>query len=385
MKTEMKKSKIIPLIACLMASLLTGCSDEANENPPKQEKVSVEEIKDDIEQAMSREYAQFIMDDNVNYTVPTKIMDCTFFTKKDFAQNYESVFLSVTDSEKLNEKYLIKDDDFMGEGYVYDNPEEKKYAAISDSGFVSFFNGVMYNADFSSFPIKQVIVNGSSEWDSDFDFNGMSFSVDKATEICNKWIEEKWVQYEPDLTFKPSHICIINDGKEDIITVTYNKYYNGIKLCECDKSIMPPDIGIYEQIRNSGLIIFITKSGIVEGFTSGLSSLEVKDNEEISEIMSLTSALDFVEYKFSEYNKYDVVGVNLKYILIYESETNASFCDENVSNKVKLVWEILIKPDYPDLKKADISSIPDFLYINVDAVTGELDFELNPAERSRGF
>ena len=107
MKNKTGILKVWCMIFCLFASLLTGCSDEANENPPKQEKVSVEEIKDDIEHAMSREYAQFLMDDNVDYTVPTKIMDCTFTTFKDFAKEYESFFLSVTESEKLNKVLIL--------------------------------------------------------------------------------------------------------------------------------------------------------------------------------------------------------------------------------------------------------------------------------------
>ena len=119
MKNKTGILKVWCMIFCLFASLLTGCSDEANENPPKQEKVSVEEIKDDIEHAMSHEYAQFLMDDNVNYTVPTKIMDCTFTTFKDFAKEYESVFLSVTNSEKLNEKYASSYwEDGKEEGYT---------------------------------------------------------------------------------------------------------------------------------------------------------------------------------------------------------------------------------------------------------------------------
>ena len=55
----------------------------------------------------------------------------------------------------------------MGEGYVYDNPEEKKYAGISDNGSVSFFVGDMFHPDFE-YPIKQVFVYGSSGWNSEF-------------------------------------------------------------------------------------------------------------------------------------------------------------------------------------------------------------------------
>lgn len=377
-----KKNSISILLTAL---LLVGCSGTSDKNTVELSKIPLYELETNISQAISCEYEQFSISDNITVTIPSKIMDCDFVTKSDFSKNYKDVFLKITKSEKLNEKYLIKDDDFMGEGYVYDNEEEKKYAAISDSGFISYYEGDMYRADYNSFPIEQILIYGSDTWNSDVEFNGNKTNAEEILKMSNEWLDENWAIYEPDFSFKPYFICTINSGAEEIVAVSYNKYYNGIKLCSCDDFDIPFDSDTFDQIRNSEIKVYITKNG-VQAFTSRNSSVNPVDKAEVSEVLSLTSVMKMLEKEFSGYKEYNVIGINLKYVLTYEvtmSQDGSYSYDNGVTNDARLVWEILIKPDtivFSDGK----TNFSQLQYINIDAQTGEIDYCLDTTNLKRG-
>ena len=244
--------------------------------------VSVSDLKSDMDAALSKEYKQFILSDNCHSSVPDKLYDCTFTTKKDFSDKHLEIFENTLGISPIDEKYLREDDDYMGDGYVYDNSATKEYAAISDSGFVSFFSDEMYKVDFGAFPIKALYVNGDENWcgeKSEFDLNGADFSVEKAVDICDKWIAEKWQKYEPDFDFVPSHIFKLQNGDSQIMAVKTNKYQEGVKLSGCDMLNLEYDTPVYTQVRNSEMTIYINKQGKVIAMTPGGSSLSAGEKK----------------------------------------------------------------------------------------------------------
>lgn len=243
----------------------------------------------------------------------------------------------------------------------------------------------MYGADYTSFPIEQILIYGSDTWNSDVEFNGNKTNAEEILKMSNEWLDENWAIYEPDFSFKPYFIFKINNGTDDILVVEYNKYYNNVKLCCCDNTNIPDDSDTFDQIRNSEVSVYITKNGI-EGFTSGYSSLDPVDKAEVSEVLSLTSVMKMLEKEFSGYKEYNVIDVNLKYVLTYEvtmSQDGSYSYDNGVTNDARLVWEILIKPDtivFSDGK----TNFSQLQYINVDAQTGEIDYCLDTTNIKRG-
>lgn len=381
--------KIMSVGMAVTLLFMSGCSGRSGKTggSPQAvtgEMISTDKLGADIKSALSQEYDQFVISDNCVSFAAENLYECEFVTKKDFSKNYSEVFQNTAGITDIKKEYLTVDNDYMGDGYVYDDPETRQYAAISDSGFVSFFNGEMYHVDFNSFPIKALYINGSENWsgdESEFEFNGLDFSVEESVEISKRWINEHWVEYEPDFDFVPSHIFKLSSGESDVLAVVMNKYYNGVKLSSCDKTDIP-ESAIYERIRNSQIKVYITGNGEVCAFTTCDSSLSANKKSEIGECISLSDAFAAIEESFSEYNKLDVISVNLKYILSHEIDSSdESYTDENVADSTELVWEFLIKPYYPDFSKSNKTSCANFLYINVNAITGEINFELDSLSR----
>jgi hypothetical protein len=362
-------------------------TSQAHDSEP--EIISVDSLADDIQTALSQDHGQFSLSESCNVNIPEALYKCTFITNKDFAENYKEVFSSVAGIDEIKSEYLTKDSDFMGDGYVYNDPESQVYAAISDSGFISMYSGEMYSADFGSFPIREIYVNGMDNWSgtaSQFDFNGTDFSVEKAVSICENWIGEKLENYEIGIEYKPLDIFRIeNESGNEILAVEFEKYYNGVKLSSFDDYDIPDTDESYTAVKNSSMEFFITGDGEISAFTTGTGSLSPNNQSQLSECISLTSAFKLIEDKFSDYNELDVIGVNLKYVLKYNVESAFEMpLEENVENKTELVWEFTIDPKYPNFDESDETSVPCFLYINVNAETGDIDFLLNSAGRSRG-
>lgn len=118
----MKKNSISILLTAL---LLVGCSGTSDKNTVELSKIPLSELETNISQAISCEYEQFSISDNINVTIPSKIMDCDFVTKSDFSKNYEEVISNILNTKTINQEYLEYGVDFMGGNYIYDNEEEK--------------------------------------------------------------------------------------------------------------------------------------------------------------------------------------------------------------------------------------------------------------------
>lgn len=388
----MSKKRIIPIFLCFVF-VLSSCSKD---DEIEIRNIPVSDLQSDMNKAISKDYEQFIISDSCYINAPESISDCTFTSKSDFADKYREVFKNLAGINECKDKYLSKDnDENMGQYYIYDDESNRQYAAITNSGFSSFYTNEMYDSLKYDSTINDVVTLGTDEWkNKKISINNKEITAEQVAVFGEKWLNEKWKQYEPNFDFEVIQVISFVNNENNMINLRAIKTYKGVRLCYSDDIVLPPDETeiFYTATRNSEISLSLSDSDKVSGFSTGYSTFDKAIlKEDRKDIISAQSAMKIAEEKFSGFNELEVVSVSLKYLVLSEVYYSPILNDDgsltnNVSDvkqnfTTKAVWELLIKPDMT--LGENRSSYPEFLYINIDVDNGDVTYMLDPV-RQRG-
>lgn len=339
--------------------------------------IGLDEARAELENAFGDIRTPFVMDNGGSYHVPEKLYDISFETYKG-RTDYDSALRSLLGEYDPSKQKV--DSDLLGEGMVYDDPEKSVYAAFSEGGFCSFYKDELYSRAMYESVIRDIFLVDTDDGSKEFEFNGRLTNVKEMTDKATAWLSDFDRINADGFSYVPSHVFWLeNDGK-DYLSIIFDRYYEGVKLSSCDNSQIPGPPGQhYTMTRNFNAAVYIDSSGEVSAFTTGSNLVCCTDKKEIDRIISPSSAFEILEKEFSTRLDLELVSVQLKYLLTYDyfCETESDvFVDAGVPNSARPVWEFFIKPGYPDMSDNRVTTVSDFYYINVDALTGEIDFEL---------
>ncbi|MCD8095098.1 MAG: hypothetical protein LUE12_03095 [Ruminococcus sp.] len=388
-----------PLLLAASLLLLTSCarSDVASSNESEEEAlnvelISVDELADDVEAALKKTPSNFVLSNYINVELPDEYYECDFQQISGFDENYESIFSSFFDEEVYKDAEIVHETtiDAMT-SYSFENDGD--FCCVGDNGFVAFYYSSVDGSPFET-GIRADIFH-TDRADADLDYTWVTkdnrITLREVVENAQTWFDERYAQFEPDYQISVKTVVARKPDEESSYSDFYyqvfaEKKYKGVAL----DSLIPmynddSDLLKYQTYR---VCLWLDIYGDVLCMTNGTGMITPTDEEKLTEIVSLSSAIDYIEETFTDFEtSLTINDINLKYTLSPSynpnPDTDAGEYDSayKAGNEVdgNLVWEFVI--DLADnefsfgIDNDSYGNIQRFIY--VDAQTGEMDFEFN--------
>ena len=407
----MKKKIIIAAISLVM---LVGCNEvpedvrsrteereeaksaaraEASDSSGELGYISLSDLRNDIDKALSVKYSNFILADGLKVDLPAEYSICDFKQADDFEKKADILagrFFTEDELEGetislLNEPATDGENDpnmIYARGFR-DN-DKKLHCFVWDSGFSLlmkpyFFDDLGTDSTF----FKLYHVDRGDDLSDKYKLADGEMTVKEASDLAQEWVDKNYSDIEPDYLFRVKTVIVrMNDDEEYHFLIRVSKIYKGIaldELCETvDCSESDPNGGYYYRIENSlnYIEIKIGKQGEIGYFSNATGTLVPKEKGQLDKIISLSSALGYLQKTFADFNDPMKVGdIELKYMLSPEYDYKAYKFYNTAGTKMKgrIVWEFVIDvpqdvgSEYNDVRK----------YICIDVQTGEMIYEFD--------
>lgn len=390
----MKKISIL-----LLALLLAGCaktpdniqnnsqSEKKEANPIKEiQKIPVGELKDDTEKALSYDYSNFTFANGIDVSLPDEYLQCSFTQTENFEENYQDILSRFFDADTLSKEDIVKETSSDGMiSYSFIDEQQKIYGCVGNNGFIAFVKPSAFENIFNGGNrVKIYHIDRNDDLSDSYELDGTDVTVEQAAEYAQKWLDENYTDLEPDFDICVKTI-IARQNEQGIFSydIYASKKYNGTAL---DDLVQKADT----SGGNAAKMNYVTQTVYMQMFkkdeigslTNGNGILIPKEDKELNKIVSLTSAMGYIENTFTDFNDtLEISDINLKYTLtpLNDYENGQSCYDAGISFESRLVWEFVI-----DVPEKDMPTGDEYLtagnvqkYIYVDAENGDIDYEFD--------
>ncbi len=383
------------LIAALCTLLLTSCAKSDKKTADSSEEnsdldfISVDKLSEDVIEALEKEPSNFILSDNINVELPDEYYECDFQQISGFDENYESIYSSLFDEDVYKNAEIAHET--TNDGMTsYSFEDGGNYCCVGDNGFIAFYYSEVGDNAFSLGNRVEIYHIDRSNTNLEAIYNkDTQITIGEIVENAQTWLDENYNQYEPD--YDISVKTVIARSSDDIddgffFQVYAEKKYNGIAL----NNLVPMldlDTDMLKYQTNN-VCLWMYMDGEVKCMTNGVGMITPTEKEELTEIVSLSSAIDSIEETFTDFNEPMTINdINLKYTLTpvgynphpdYKAGEKDSAYKSGNEIDGNLVWEFVIDvPDseLPSEEYYQYGNLQKFIY--VDAQTGEIDFEFD--------
>lgn len=376
--------------------LLAGCAktpDDVKSNVGGQntdasiEYISADKSNEDISAALSKKYSQFDIADGISVDIPDKIYECSFVQAENYEENYSEIFAGFFDEDILSAAEIKKVESLDGMiSYSFTDPALRAYGCVGNNGFICFVKPSAYQDMFlGGDRIKVYHADRSDDLSDSYMLDGGEISVGQAAELAQKWIDENYAAYEPDYDIKVKTIIARrNDMGEYSFDIHAEKIYKGIALDSLSQKME----GRKMVYATQELYMQMFKPDEIGSLTNGNGLILPRGDKEVGEIVSLSSALNYLESTFTDFNENMMINdIGLKYTLMPQNdyENDQSCYDAGIEFESRLVWEFVIDIPEEDMPKGNteeeqasyrtLGAMQKYIYI--DAQTGDMDFEFD--------
>ncbi|MBR1764395.1 MAG: hypothetical protein IJ746_03275 [Ruminococcus sp.] len=402
--------KLLALAAA--ALLLTACAEApenvknnsgsgnapVSENGGEIEYIPQSELEADAQTALSRSYSNFSIADTVRVELPAEIVACDFTVRSGFSERGREVlerFFGRETIEKVGLEYEpatpIENGDYSRPAcWFFYSEEEKAYGSVHDNGFVAFIKPELFEDSFDGGRNMGVYhIDRGGDFSDSFPLEGGGTTVQEAADFAGRWVDENYRDLEPDYELSVKTVMARqNTEGEYSFDIIVQKLYKGLPLDELltvlenDEAGGPSESETYLKYVTQSLKLRMKKRGEIGAFTTGYGTLLPTDRGAPERLVSLTSAMGFLEHTFTDFNEPMTINdINLKYTMTpeYDYRNRQPEDDCGVKWAGRLQWEFVIdidKGDYPYQEgNSDVGDVRKYIYI--DAETGELEFEFD--------
>lgn len=348
----------------------------------KPQSISIDDLQEDIDHALSAEYANFDLSDDIDVEIPEAFVECDFVQVDGFSDRADEIAGRFFDSEILKsvriEGYSDKySDNYTNTSRGFREESKQVHYFVWDNGFICFMKPVLFEEQSDGGQcIKLYHVDRNDDISDKYILGDKEVSVAEAVNEANNWLKENYADLEPDYDIKvKTVIARQNDYGEYSLHFNIHKTYKGIELDELMQKYDDNRIKFANQ-----RILMIMKNGTDIDYFSNLSGMiKPVEKQSLDNIISLTSALRSIETTFADFDeKPEINDINLKYTLKpqYDPESGIPFNAPNTEMSGRIVWEFVM--DVPHDMISDAGSLGDVRrYIYVDAEDGQIDYEFD--------
>lgn len=369
--------------------------------------VKTASLKDDVEKAITQNYAQFNLSENICFLEPEEINIMTFEYTENFEKNYIDILkLFFSPKEIESQKIELNTDNTNSLSYSFWNETDKIYGCVGDNGFIAMLKPDAFNISFSyNEPnVKIYHVDRGDDLSDVYQLKNESCSIEEAVDYINNWFETEYKTIAPDYNYNVKTVIVREHEDYYLFEITVEIFYHGIPL---DSLTMTADTdeenkAMYMKYTSNKIEIQMMNVNQIDSFTNCTGILKPIEIEVIDECISLESALKYCEKTFTDFKDVTISDIGVKYITSPEydyigdesMDANKNVVYTNMQNPysagIKVnsrpVWEFIIdvKPSeflrdgeentYGDVRK----------YIYIDIVTGELFYQLDTVLQGTG-
>ena len=409
------------ITAAVIALAMVGCNDvpeDVKSRAEEQWKPIAEEHKDmlqhipysdmqaDVDKALKDSYSNFTLRSGIKVSLPDVLRQCDFVQVKDYSSNAEKILEAFTDGSDrqgvtIETYHQEASPGIPGTATVcrgFRDEEGRKQFIVWDNGFVSMFRGKLFDiTDTNPETVKIYHIDRGDDLSDSYKLDKETVTVKDAVDKAQKWIDDRYAQFEPDYKIKIHTVRVIqyidrSDEENEYVTGTELlfyalKEYKGIRLdFNSPKYENEKNSKITRTIRSvSDIQLRMMTDSNIEMVSNGSGMVKPSEKGTLDNVISLSSALQYIESTFTNFNdKLQIADIQLKYTLYpeYDKETQVYNAPNNTL-KGHLVWEFtlaLSDSAFEQSRKSHKDFDDFFRYIQIDAETGEMEFSFGNYE-----
>lgn len=391
--------KNLKLLAAALAVVLAGCAqtpDSVRFSAEKDSKerneitaiqyISSNKLSDDIDNALDKSYTQFDLRENISVKLPEDYCEVDFTQISDYEENYEKIMTRIFGKDVLDRENTVHDE--TGDGmvsYSFSDDDEKMYGCVGNNGFICFAKPSAFDDLFNGGNrVKIYHIDRDDDLSDSYELDGTSVTIKQAADFALDWLDKNYADLEPDLEIAVKTI-IVRQSDQGIYSfdIHASKKYNGVLLDDLVQMTDTSDESMSKmKYITQGIYMQMFKSDEIGSLTNGNGILIPKKERSVDKIISLSSAMGFIENTFTDFNeKMEISAIDLKYTLtpLNDNKNGQSCYDAGIKFDSHLVWEFVMDVPENEMPVGDeyssAGNIQRFIYL--DAESGDLDYEFD--------
>ena len=391
--------KNLKLLAAALAVILAGCAqtpDSVRSSAEKDSKerneitaiqyISSNELSDDIDNALDKSYTQFDLRENISVELPEDYCEVDFTQISDYEENYEKIMTRIFGKDVLDRENTVHDE--TGDGmvsYSFSDDDEKMYGCVGNNGFICFAKPSAFDDLFNGGNrVKIYHIDRDDDLSDSYELDGTSVTINQAADFAQEWLDKNYADLEPDLEIAVKTI-IVRQSDQGIYSfdIHASKKYNGVLLDDLVQMTDTSDESMSKmKYITQGIYMQMFKSDEIGSLTNGNGILIPKKERSVDKIISLSSAMGYIENTFTDFNeKMEISAIDLKYTLtpLNDNKNGQSCYDAGIKFDSHLVWEFVMDVPENEMPVGDeyssAGNIQRFIYL--DAESGDLDYEFD--------
>lgn len=391
--------KNLKLLAAAVAVVLAGCAqtpDSVRFSAEKDSKerneitaiqyISSNKLSDDIDNALDKSYTQFDLRENISVKLPEDYCEVDFTQISDYEENYEKIMTRIFGKDVLDRENTVHDE--TGDGmvsYSFSDDDEKMYGCVGNNGFICFAKPSAFDDLFNGGNrVKIYHIDRDDDLSDSYELDGTSVTIKQAADFALDWLDKNYADLEPDLEIAVKTI-IVRQSDQGIYSfdIHASKKYNGVLLDDLVQMTDTSDESMSKmKYITQGIYMQMFKSDEIGSLTNGNGILIPKKERSVDKIISLSSAMGFIENTFTDFNeKMEISAIDLKYTLtpLNDNKNGQSCYDAGIKFDSHLVWEFVMDVPENEMPVGDeyssAGNIQRFIYL--DAESGDLDYEFD--------
>lgn len=391
--------KNLKLLAAAVAVVLAGCAqtpDSVRFSAEKDSKerneitaiqyISSNKLSDDIDNALDKSYTQFDLRENISVKLPEDYCEVDFTQISDYEENYEKIMTRIFGKDVLDRENTVHDE--TGDGmvsYSFSDDDEKMYGCVGNNGFICFAKPSAFDDLFNGGNrVKIYHIDRDDDLSDSYELDGTSVTIKQAADFALDWLDKNYADLEPDLEIAVKTI-IVRQSDQGIYSfdIHASKKYNGVLLDDLVQMTDTSDESMSKmKYITQGIYMQMFKSDEIGSLTNGNGILIPKKEKSVDKIISLSSAMGFIENTFTDFNeKMEISAIDLKYTLtpLNDNKNGQSCYDAGIKFDSHLVWEFVMDVPENEMPVGDeyssAGNIQRFIYL--DAESGDLDYEFD--------
>ena len=391
--------KNLKLLAAAVAVVLAGCAqtpDSVRFSADKDSKerneitaiqyISSNKLSDDIDNALDKSYTQFDLRENISVELPEDYCEVDFTQISDYEENYEKIMTRIFGKDVLDRENTVHDE--TGDGmvsYSFSDDDEKMYGCVGNNGFICFAKPSAFDDLFNGGNrVKIYHIDRDDDLSDSYELDGTSVTIKQAADFAQERLDKNYADLEPDLEIAVKTI-IVRQSDQGIYSfdIHASKKYNGVLLDDLVQMTDTSDESMSKmKYITQGIYMQMFKSDEIGSLTNGNGILIPKKERSVDKIISLSSAMGFIENTFTDFNeKMEISAIDLKYTLtpLNDNKNGQSCYDAGIKFDSHLVWEFVMDVPENEMPVGDeyssAGNIQRFIYL--DAESGDLDYEFD--------
>lgn len=342
--------------------------------------VNVSELSKESEEALNKNYGQFMISDKINFVQPDEINVMKFSLANNLNEDSEKISSYFFDKPIINSQF---DSSEQGTS-LYLNENDKAYFITRDDGFIAMLNPETFDIGFSAYDKQTVKIyhpDRNDDLSDVYQLKDGKCSVSDAVDYINNWIEANYKPLAPYYDYQVNTVIVKENEGNYFYQFKIEALYNGVPLdshtMEAERINGQLTLKMAYLLKDVSIQMINVNS--IDSFTTGSGTLIPKAEKKISECISLESALKLCKRTFTEFEEITISDIDVIYTLMPVYETDAEGNDFISEYSSRPVWEVVIDvPPEEFLAKGEVNTYGDIRkYIYIDMVTGEIKYNFD--------